>query len=359
MKKAFILLITTLLLTSCEAIIEKAMDTATGTPKYAIGNPYEVLVVCDDGIWESELGQAVRKSLAQEVPGLPQAENAFVFTRVTVEEFTGLKKLFRNILLVKADENFFTSPSFSFARDINAESQIIMTIQAPTVESGADYVNKNLKVILDFFNNVEMERKLKSLEQNYNYQANKIVEDLFGCSLKIPMNINGKLVGKDFVWFSDMNSSNPVIKSFAIYSFPYTDVKDLSVERFVQMRDSMMMENIQGGKEGQYVKTDVSNMFAVETSLNERYVLEVRGLWEMTNEFMGGPFVSHSVVDEVNQRVIVVEAFVHASNKRKADIMRELEASLHTLKLPVDFILEQTESAQEIVVEDKKDTNTK
>ena len=36
----------------------------------------------------------------------------------------------------------------------------------------------------------------------------------------------------------------------------------------------------------------------------------------MENDMMGGPFVSHSVVDEINNRVIVVEAFVYAAGQK-------------------------------------------
>ena len=54
----------------------------------------------------------------------------------------------------------------------------------------------------------------------------------------------------------------------------------------------------------------------------------------MENDIMGGPFVSHSIVDEVHNRMVVVEAFVYAPNKLKRNFMRKLEASLYTLELP-------------------------
>ena len=50
----------------------------------------------------------------------------------------------------------------------------------------------------------------------------------------------------------------------------------------------------------------------------------------------GGPFVSHARVDEVNQRVIVAEVFVYAPDKLKRNLIRQIEASLYTLRLPQD-----------------------
>lgn len=54
----------------------------------------------------------------------------------------------------------------------------------------------------------------------------------------------------------------------------------------------------------------------------------------MENDGMGGPFVSHSRVDTVNNRVIVVEGFVFAPEKMKRGLIRRLEGALYTLNLP-------------------------
>jgi hypothetical protein len=54
----------------------------------------------------------------------------------------------------------------------------------------------------------------------------------------------------------------------------------------------------------------------------------------MENDAMGGPFVAHSVVDTINNRVIVVEGFVYAPEKMKRSMIRRLEAALYTLKVP-------------------------
>jgi polyphosphate kinase len=64
------------------------------------------------------------------------------------------------------------------------------------------------------------------------------------------------------------------------------------------------------------------------------FALEARGLWRMKGDFMGGPFVSHSRVDTVNNRVVTAEIFVYSPDKMKRNLVRTMEASLYTLKLP-------------------------
>lgn len=64
------------------------------------------------------------------------------------------------------------------------------------------------------------------------------------------------------------------------------------------------------------------------------YTLEARGLWRMKGDFMGGPFVSHTRLDKKNQRIITAEIFVYSPEKMKRNLVRQMEASLYTLKLP-------------------------
>ena len=72
-------------------------------------------------------------------------------------------------------------------------------------------------------------------------------------------------------------------------------------------------------------------------------------------------FVSHSVVDEKNNRVIVVEAFVYAAGQKKGKFIRKLEASLYTLKLPADKMIENSIHIPQIVIEatDNEEENKK
>jgi len=68
------------------------------------------------------------------------------------------------------------------------------------------------------------------------------------------------------------------------------------------------------------------------TQLSGNDAFEVRGKWEVKGDFMAGPFLNYSVIDEKNDRMLVVEGFTYAPNINKRDYMFELEAILKTLK---------------------------
>lgn len=350
MKKLFIAFFT-LLLTACGG-----SDSPTILKPAASGLPYEILVVCNDDFWIAPAGRALYDVLDTDVPGIPQPERSFRISHTRPAGFSRLLKTFRNIIEVKIDKTLYTQTKFKFTRDLYSTPQVIMTIQSPSASDFQEYVTKHRNTILDFFTSQEMNRELRIVEKKHNREFLDSVKAKFGCEFLIPANIYGIKSGKDFLWASDISNHNSSIQSFVIYSYPYTSTENFTLENFLQKRDSVMKANIPGGKEGQYMTTEHDFVSMRETEFRERYMQDVRGLWSMENDMMGGPFVSHSVVDEVNGKVIVVEAFVYAPNRKKGDLMRKLEASLFSLRLPADKAISNSIHIPEIIIEENDST---
>jgi hypothetical protein len=55
---------------------------------------------------------------------------------------------------------------------------------------------------------------------------------------------------------------------------------------------------------------------------------QVRGLWEVENDYMGGPFVSHSFYSPDGSEIICAEAFVYAPKYDKRQYLRQVESIL-------------------------------
>lgn len=344
MNKILSLILTVILFANCNGLNENFK-------KSAVGNPYEVLVVCDEEFWNAPAGRAIFNALDTDIPGLPQSERSFKISRVSEANFSGMVKPFRNVITVDINDRMYTKTSFKYSEDPFATPQMIMTIQSPNRADFEEYVNKNKQVIVDFFTAAEMNRQIDNLKEKHNEKAFATAKEMFDCELLIPTELNGEKRGENFVWFSDFNSTNPDIQSFVMYSYPYTSTDNFSRESYIHMRDSVMKVNMPGGKPGQYIQTDTMCVDIIDTADRDRYMQLARGLWYMENDMMGGPFVSHAMVDEQNGKVIVVEAFIYAPNKKKGRMMRKLEASLYTLKMPVDKMIENSTHIPEIVVE--------
>ena len=216
-----------------------------------------------------------------------------------------------------------------------------MTIQAPDEQSFEEFVAKNRQVIVDFFTKAEMNRQINLLKEKYSPVVAAKVGSIFGCDVRIPAELERYKEGKDFLWASSDNNSTNTSLNFVIYSYPYTDKNTFTKDYFVHKRDSVMKINIPGAREGQYIQTDADYVDVKDFAVKGEYAFEARGLWYMENDMMGGPFVSHARVDRPNGRVVVVEGFVFAPEKKKRDLMRKLEAALYTLNLPQEQELEE------------------
>ncbi len=299
----------------------------------ATGLPYEMLVVMDDEQWERPLGRAVFEVLDTDVPGLPQSERSFRITRVEPSGMSSnMFRIMRNIIKIDIQKDRYTQPKLKFSRDVYSYPQIVMTVQAPDEERLTLFVEENAQSIIDFFTKAELNREINNLREKHNPEVSHLAKEMLDVDVWVPWEINKFKKGKDFLWASTNTGKKDI--SIVLYSYPYTDINTFTLEYFLAKRDSVMKANIPGGPEGSYMTTNHDYTYVKDATVHGKYAQVARGLWFVKGDRMGGPFVSHSRVDEVNGRVIVAEAFVYAPESMKRDLIRRMEAALYTLQLP-------------------------
>ena len=298
----------------------------------ATGLPYEMLVVMDDAQWDRPLGRAVFNVLDTDVPGLPQSERSFRISRVAPDGFnSNMFKIMRNVIKVDI-QDIYTQPKFKFARNVYSYPQMIMTLQAPDEESLTEYINNNRQSIIDFFTKAEMNREIENLRERHNPEVSRLAEEILDVDIWVPWELNKFKKGKDFLWASTNVGKKDM--NLVLYSYPYTDKNTFTLDYFLKKRDSVMKANIPGGPKGSYMTTNHDYVYVEDGTVRGKYAQIARGLWRVQGDRMGGPFVSHSRVDEANGRIVVAEAFIYAPESLKRDLLRRMEAALYTLQLP-------------------------
>ncbi len=123
------------------------------------GRAYELLVVVDHGVWDRAAGRALHDALDADMPGLPQSEPSFRIMYTSPKDYDSTLKLIRNIIIVDI-QDIYTKASFKYAKDVYANPQMILTIQAPNEEEFEKFVEENKKTIVDFFTRAEMNRQI-------------------------------------------------------------------------------------------------------------------------------------------------------------------------------------------------------
>lgn len=299
------------------------------------GTQFEVLIVVNDTVWNSKVGHELNYIFGQEMPGLPQAEPLMDVHQCSPIEFTDVLKSARNVVMVEVSDKY-TTTKIKYGKDAWAYPQAIIKITAPDdttlLASLANY-GKNLS---DYFVKAERERQIEFNKSYVNDQAKNEINKLFGIQIDIPKGISKSTSNKkDFYWITNDQAGTRL--DIVIYSYPYTNKSMFTKDALLAMRDSVMKANIPGELKGSFMGTErkYAEPEFNEIWINDAYCAELRGLWKMKNgASMGGPFYSHSRLDEENQRIITVDAFVFAPGKNKRNAMRQLEAVVFTTKMP-------------------------
>lgn len=319
------------------------------------GRPYEVMVVIDDSMWQRPAGRALFDVLDTDVPGLPQPERSFHISQTDPRRFSRTLNIFRNIIKVEIDAAQYSQTKIKYAKDVYAHPQVVMTIQSPSEADFASYMKQHSQDIIDFFGKVEMNRLADDLEKKHSTVVSQLANEIFGCEFWAPNEIKSYKKGKDFFWTSSDGASSLV--NICMYSYPYEGPETFNKAYVIAKRDSVMKANIPGAKPYMYMSTDTLCTSVKPIVIKDQYAMEMRGLWIMQNDGMGGPFVSHSRVDTDNNRVIVVEGFVFAPEKMKRGLIRRLEGSLYTLCLPGETARELKATMPELEVVVNKEKN--
>lgn len=302
------------------------------------GQLYEVLLVGDTA-------GMVRSALSADVEGLPQPEPSFDVSEVSAEAFGNTLRYTRNIVIVDINAEAYTRPSIRSERNVWAQPQTVVHIGAPSamaLRNSIDSVGRRLRFLL---NRSEMKKQLSILRHERNVKAEKLARKMFGIALWIPADMIASKQGKDFLWLS--NNSATMMQNIVVYrdwspvnasdAKANPDVRTTGyggseARGFISARDYMLGRNILG-------ETDSMHMATVPESVLTDGRGFYRGLWMMTGDAMGGPFVSRAFLLQQSGRQgnlvcrhIVVEGFVFAPGKTKRNAVRRLEAVLYTMK---------------------------
>lgn len=315
------------LIAACAVCLAVALCSCEGQgsllPKSG-GRPYEVLLVADG---DGAAGRLLEKGLSKDVPGLPQREPMFDVSLTDSARFGQNLRLARNIVVVNIDADLFTAVRVRYEKNVWAKPQMVVYVNAPSLADIRRALPAVVRQVSGLLTRAEMNAEMAKLNSAHNDEASVRVGGMFGYGIKIPADMKSSKRGKHFVWFSNNAASG--MKNVCVYSYPGMN---LDAGRALAARDSVMRANIPGERQGLYMQTAWRTVESGVVKENGRTMMVCRGLWEMHGDAMGGPFVSHSVVDTANRRVVVAEAFIYAPDIKKRNLMRQVEAALYTLK---------------------------
>jgi hypothetical protein len=324
----------------------------------ARGEADEIILVVDSTQWADTLGLGaeLRKTFLAPMLGLPQDESLFNVSKVNPRRLNSVLKSAKNMVFVmtldsrtsdsRVLQQFFTDQSLNqikrdssifmrTQRDLFAKGQTVMFLFGASEEKLAKKINYNRSEIREFFEASARETIKGQLFKSPQKQLAARIKENHNVSLTIPFGWEKARDLKNFVWLRKMDAETE--QSVFIYYEPYTDQGIFN--EIGEFRDKVTKRNLYDGENPDvYIKRqEIIPVFTERVNFNGHFAVEGRGLWKISDNSRGGPFVSYTIVDEEEGMVYYIEGYVDSPGTRKKNLVRELEAILSTFKTKGDI----------------------
>ena len=312
---------------------KKFLTDASG----AINN---VSVVTENELWDGHIGDAIRQVLAKPIYGLPQDEPMFSISQIPPSVFSGFVTKNRTVLKIEVGKD----KGIKITDDVYAKPQKVIVVSGKTKDDIIAVLKANESKIIDTFRNAELRERQRQMSKSpHTYTA---IKEKLGLTLKFSSIYETAKETESFFWFrKDITTGHSHIM---IYELPFEAIKEddsvSTVNQIIKIRDSIGRFYFKGRLDGTVnangktvssfmITEDAYAPFHATTILDNKQAFETKGLWELTNDFMGGSFINYTVKDELNNRWVGIEGFVFAPSVDKRNYMLELESVIKSLKI--------------------------
>ncbi|MBC9797294.1 DUF4837 family protein [Sinomicrobium sp. FJxs] len=293
----------------------------------SVGAINSLAVVIDNELWKGDVGDEIREYYAAPVDGLPMEEPIFAIHQIPLSIFKGSTTRSRNILLVEKD----STTSSGVSTDTFARPQKVGVIKAPDSGTMIDLIAETSKEYIEEFKANDIKEKQHRFYTSLNKET--YVQKKFGISLTMPSIYKTKEEEDNFIWIERVIPKGSM--HVFVYELPLNSIPNDStrVDAFIKIHDSIGKKYVPGREEGMYMITQKAYApYIFDITLAGKPTIETKGMWEMKNFAMAGPFVNYIIRDEENNRLLVLEGLTFAPSVDKRDYMFELEAILKSVE---------------------------
>ncbi|MCB0646231.1 MAG: DUF4837 family protein [Saprospiraceae bacterium] len=343
-----ILLAFSFLITSCS---EEVRSSFVPKPN-AFGKLNDVVVIADKNLMESIVGDTLSYFFESAYPIMPTPEPMFDIRTFSPEELEDkkLRKELRTFVIV-ADVNNESSPTTQMLRKDLGEERFLRAKSLDEFNSSVGMDKWANGQLLIYLFGRGANKVCQSISQNYpavaarihkhdeaqlkaniyavknnNAELNQEVVARFGIDFNVPPDYKrANTVDDDnIIWMK--RDKNSVEQDIVVRKFKYTDPSQLNLDNLIKMRDEYGQKYIHSSTEGSYMRThrEVLPVYDYEAKVDGHYAIELRGTWEMTDDYMGGPFVSFAILNEKKGEIIFLDGFVYGPGSDKRDLVQQL-----------------------------------
>ena len=288
----------------------------------SIGNPSEILVVCDSAKWAGAVGDTIRSNFISPMDGFLEGEPSFALVFVPENDFSKVLHTHHSILIVDIDGANAKS-KIETLNDEWSQPQRVVKIRASSDTAFIWVLAKHRGGINELFNQNERAILRSANAQNRNSELEKYLNDEFGIAMTIPNKFYLAGKSKGFLWLQEKIDINNFV--LMVYTFPYSDTAQLNPAAVLANR-----EKYSGFKN----KTNLisPNERYVHIPTSERIVfkgmcaLKTSGFLKSDRDSLHCPFINYTIVDAPRKRIVVFDGIAFPQKNPIRDFTRKFES---------------------------------
>lgn len=291
------------------------------------GRAGELLIIISDHLWKGACGDSIRHYLTEPVQGLPAPEPTFTLSQKG--ELTPFMQKFRNIVIVNVDPGY-EKTKLGYKTNVYAQDQLIFNLDAPSADSaiGCMYRNKNL--IAAHFLTRDRDATIGDYKKIISKPIAEKLLEKFQVDIVIPRDYSLDVEKENFVWIAREEGE----KNWGVLMWkePYARKSQLEPDSLIAKMNAMTRKYVPGPTDGSYMADEPTVLPVVKRfEKNGVYAVQMNGLWQTENSYMGGPYVNQTIVDTKRGQLVTGLGFVFYPNRDKRQMVRQLEAILYTM----------------------------
>lgn len=323
MKSLYLVLLATFIFISCN---ESGGKKTVYKPE-SVGNINRLQVVVTNDLWNGDVGEEIRNHFAAPTYGLPQDEPIFSINQLPPSTFSGFARKNRIFVHVSIGEK----ASVRIAHDAYARPQTGIIITAPTEAEIIELIKKDHTRVIEALKASEIKERQR--RTSISTMRTDSLKYRFGVDMKIPSAYHIAANSEDFFWIRKELKSGST--NIIVYQVPqYLIGQDTTiVGDIIKMRDSIGGALMPVEEGGRFRTEEAYAPYLFNSQIDGKFAYETKGTWDVKGQWMAGPFLNYAVLDEKNNRYLILEGFTYAPSVAKRDLQFELESILKSARL--------------------------
>jgi hypothetical protein len=336
-----------LIFTQCEALRSRSSGGL-----HVTGMVGEIMVVCESDIWNDEMQMYLDSGLTQYIAPYP-AVATFELLQRTPDRFEGSFKRYRNALFLKIDPKHKGKTGLIEVReDVWANGQMVIDVTARDYKQLLETIQSSVGEIHSRFDTAEWKRLMERYQEKPDNILAQALKENFSIGASFP---NGsKIVTYRTNFFRiefpkifrplDMGEEGTdaggIHSGVLVYQYDYIDTSQLTLEKLLTARDTMLKYNVPSEIQGMYMGTQYVDYVYPEWNHASSATGKIKG-FDMRGMYVfqgngkagtGGAFWAFHFVNPKTKKVVCISGYVDAPPTTSwTQPLREIQAVLRSV----------------------------